>query len=59
MGNKDRLVIDIALDTGNKDLPLEFFICRKKDVKLKNKDIEHLKDFVKPSNAKNYKLTDK
>jgi hypothetical protein len=29
----DTLTIDVALDCGTKDLPLEFLICRRKDLK--------------------------
>ena len=58
-GNVDRLVIDIAFDLGSKDLPLEMYICRRKDLKTKMKSMEHLSEFVKNSNAKNYRLSEK
>ena len=55
-GNIDRLSIDIALDMGSKEHPIELYICRKKDVKAKMKTLEHLANFVKNSNTKNYKI---
>jgi hypothetical protein len=57
-GNVDRLVIDIALDLGTRETPIEMYICRRKDLKQKMKAIEHLGEFVKNSNAKNYRLND-
>lgn len=58
-GNVDRLVIDIALDLGTRELPIELYICRRKDLKQKMKSIEHLSNFVKNSNAKHYRLDEK
>jgi len=58
MGNKDRLSIDIAIDTGNKEIPLEFLITRKKDLKAKLKSYEYLTEMLKPSTPKHYKLSD-
>lgn len=58
MGTRDKLVIDIALET-SRDIPLEFFICRKRDQKSRMKSLEYITKFVKPSNAKNYRLTEK
>jgi len=58
-GNVDRLVMEIAIDTNNRDIPLEFFVCRKKDLKSKMKSIDYLSDFVKNASAKNYKIADK
>lgn len=58
-GNVDRLVMEIAIDTGGKDIPLELLICKKKDLKSKMKSIDYLSDFVKNSAAKNYKIADK
>ena len=57
--NFDRLVMEIAIDTGSKDIPLEFFVCKKKDIKAKMKSIDYLQDFVRSSNAKNYRISDK
>lgn len=58
-GNVDRLVMEIAVDTGGRDIPLEFLVCRRKDLKSKMKSIEYLADFVKGANAKHYRLSDK
>lgn len=57
-GYKDQLEIQIPIDIGNRQLPLEFFICRRKDAKKKMEELKHLKNYVKNSNAKNYKLND-
>ena len=59
VGNVDRLVMEIPIDTGSREIPLEFFMCRKKDVKTHMKNMEHLSEFVKASNAKNYRIADK
>jgi len=32
-GTTDNLIIDIPIDLGGRELPLEFFICKKKDLK--------------------------
>jgi len=58
-GNVDRLVMEIAVDSGSREIPLEFFVCRRKDLKSKLKSIEYLGDFCKGSNAKNYRLSEK
>jgi len=34
--------MEVALDTGARDLPLEFFVCKKKDLKSNLKQIEYL-----------------
>lgn len=59
VGNVDRLVVEVAIDTGKKEVPLEFFVCKRKDVKSKMKSIEYLSDFVRASNAKNYRVSEK
>lgn len=58
VGNVDRVCIDIALDLGSRELPIEFYVCRQKDIKSKMKSIENLSEFVKNSNAKHYKLNE-
>ena len=57
-GNTDKVTINIPLDLGGRKLPLEFFVCRRKDLKANMSAIQHLSDFVKNSNAKHYRLTD-
>lgn len=58
-GYKDHLEINIPIDLGgSRTLPLEFFICRRKDAKNKMNELKHLKEYVKTSNAKHYKLTE-
>jgi hypothetical protein len=56
LGTKDTLVIEIPIDLGGKDLPLEFLICPKKDLKNKMAAFPYLADFVKNSSTKNYKI---
>ena len=41
-----------------KEIPLEFFICRKKELKSKLQTLTHLSNFVRNSNTKNYRLSD-
>lgn len=58
-GTPDTLTVEIPIDLGGRDLPLEFFICRRKDLKHKLSQMSYLDDFVKNSNAKNYRLSEK
>jgi len=37
-------------------MPLEFFICKRKDLKQKMTELAYLKEYVKNSNCKNYRL---
>ena len=58
-GYKDHLEVNIPIDLGgNRTVQLEFFICRRKDAKKKMEELKHLKNYVKNSTAKHYKLTD-
>lgn len=59
MGYKDRVQIDIPIDIGDRVLPLEVYICRIKDIKEKMKEFKHLNEYVKNSNTKHYKLSEK
>jgi hypothetical protein len=59
MEYKDKVYVDIPIDLGNRVLPLELFICKLKDVKEKMKEMKHLSQYVKNSNTKHYKLTEK
>ena len=58
-GTADALTIEVPLDLGSRDMPLEFFICRRKDWKKRAGELAHLADFVSGANAKNYRLSDK
>lgn len=53
----DIVTIEIPLDLP-RELPLEFMILRYKDLKAKMTALPYLNDFVKSSNAKNYKVGD-
>ena len=55
-GHEDYLELSIPIDIGNRNLPLEFFICKRKDVKAKLTELAYLKDFVKNANCKNYRI---
>ena len=49
------MTIDIPIETNKRDIPLEFLICMKKNLKSKLKEFEYLNDMVYNSNTKNYK----
>jgi len=53
--NVDHLVIEIPIETNGRELPLEFFICKKKDLKAKLKEMAYLNEMVHNSNTKHYK----
>lgn len=59
-GIKDTVQIDIPLEAGTNaaPTPIEFYICKKKDIKAAQVNIPHLKEFVKNSNPKHYRLAD-
>lgn len=57
-GTADTLTIEAPIDR-SKELPLEFFICRKKDYKQRMAAKTSLNDMVGNSNAKNYKVLEK
>jgi len=57
-GNFDKLVIEIAIDTGSRNLPVELFVCKRKELKSKMKSLDSL-EICKGSNAKNYRLSEK
>lgn len=54
-GYKDHVVIEIPIDIGGREMPLEFLICKKKDLKKRLDAQAYLKDFVGASNTKNYR----
>lgn len=35
LGTSDTLTIEIPMDLGDREMPMEFFICRRKDLKAK------------------------
>ena len=51
--------MNLPIDLKDKELPLEFFICKKKDLKQRMTMMTHLSEFVRNSNAKHYRLGDK
>jgi len=56
MGNKDTITVDIPMDpANNRTIPIEFLICKKKDLKAKLKEFEYMNDMVYNSNTKHYK----
>jgi hypothetical protein len=57
-GTTDSVTIDIPIHLSGADIPLEFYICRKKDLKQKMQTLSHLGNFVRTSNTKNYRLSD-
>ena len=59
LGTLDTMTIEIPMNLDSKEYPIEFFICRRKDLKAKMAAMEYLSDMVKNSNAKNYRLGDK
>lgn len=59
LGTVDTMTIEIPMNLDKKEYPIEFFICRRKDLKSKMAAMEYLGDMVKNSNAKNYRLGDK
>lgn len=58
-GVSDTLTIEIPIDLNGRDVPIEFYICRRRDWKKKSSENEHLTDYVQVSNAKNYRLDEK
>ena len=54
-GTQDTLVIDIPIDLAGRNLPLEFFVCKKKDLKKKLDDLGASSSMIHNSNAKNYR----
>jgi hypothetical protein len=52
------MTIEVPMDLQGREFPIEFFICRRKDLKAKMANLEYLGDFVKNSNAKHYRLGD-
>jgi hypothetical protein len=54
-GNSDIMTIDIPIDVKDRNVPLEFLICKKRDLKGKLKEFDYLNDMVYNSNTKNYK----
>lgn len=51
---RDQLVIEIPIETGGKNIPLEFCICKKRVLKAKLEELP----MIHNSNAKNYKPED-
>jgi hypothetical protein len=54
----DTITIDIPIELGERTLPLEFLVIRRKELKNKMKAFSHLQDMVHNSNTKNYRPTD-
>ena len=54
-GYNDHVVIEIPIDIGSREMPLEFLICKKRELKKRLEAQPHLKEFVGASNAKNYR----
>ena len=48
--------MSIPIDLGSRQLPLELFICKRKDLKQKFTEVTYLKDYVKNANCKNYRI---
>ena len=60
IGNKDTITIEAPIDMGGKEYPMEFLVCKRKDLKSKMAQFDHLDgDFIKNSNAKHYRLGEK
>jgi hypothetical protein len=57
-GVQDSVQVLIPIDLKGRELPMEFFMCKKKDLKNKLGQLSHLGEFVKNSQAKNYRLSD-
>ena len=57
-GYQDTLTIEVPIDTGKRDIPIEFYMCRRKDWKKKSNELSHLTDMVSIASAKNYKLNE-
>ena len=55
-GNEDYLELSIPIDIGDRKLPLEFFMCRRKDMKQKMTELTYLKDYVKNATCKHYRI---
>jgi hypothetical protein len=59
LGTRDTMTIEVPINLEGKEFPIEFFVCKRKDLKNKMAAMEYLGDMVKNSNAKNYRLGDK
>jgi len=59
MGKKDTLQIDVPIQHANTSLPLEFFMCQKRDLKKRLAELTHINSMLGNSNTKNYRLSDK
>jgi hypothetical protein len=57
-GHEDYLELNIPIDLGNRQLPLEFFICKRKDLKQKMTELSYLKEHIKNANCKHYKVSE-
>ena len=57
-GTTDSVSVEIPVHQTGSEVPLEFFVCRKKDLKAKMNTLTHLGNFVRNSNTKNYRLSD-
>jgi hypothetical protein len=55
---QDSLYVNIPIDLKGRNLPLEFFICRKKDLKSKLATLEYIGRFVRNSQPKHLKLSE-
>jgi len=52
---QDTLTIDIPIDLAGRNLPLEFYICKRKDLKKKLEELGDGASMIHNSNAKNYR----
>jgi hypothetical protein len=59
LGRKDSVILEIPIDLKGRELPLEFLICQKKNLKSLMGEYPHLEGMVKNSNSKHLKQADK
>ena len=57
-GKTDTVTIDVPIDLNGRQMPLDLFICRRKDIKAYMAQFEYMKETLKNSNTKNYRLSD-
>lgn len=59
MGKTDTVTIDVPIDLNGREMPLDLFICRRKDIKAKFAQFAYMQETLKNSNTKHYRLSEK
>ena len=61
--NKDKVILSIPIDIGDRKIPIEFFMCRREDLEIKkwlnDTSMTEISDFCIKSKAKHYKVNER